>query len=363
MDGDVIDSVATLCDRINDVFVNLTLEFVPLTPDDVADIAGESIPPELLTTPWEAEKALRGIKIKKAPGPDGLPNVVLKEFVYDLGLVISDMYNASLRRGFLPPLLKSADVRPLPKQKPARSVEKDIRPVSLTCQVAKVMESFTLLDLKQFSLSGRSTTQALVYLLHLALEALDKGNCALCFFFADFRKGFDLIDHRILLRKLSAFGLHPSLVRWVAAFLQGSSQRVQLANVSSASKFPNGGIPQGTKLSPILFAVMVDDLVRSWGPRIKYVDDLTILEVIPRNSPSVMEHFVNDVNSFAHCINMQLNPGKCKLMWVVFLRYNSCYSRPITVGGSVIESVELFKLLGVYISMDLTSVGRLIATI
>ena len=26
---------------------------------------------------------------------------------------------------------------------------------------------------------------------------------------------------------------------------------------------------------------MVDDLVRSWGPRIKYVDDLTILEVIP----------------------------------------------------------------------------------
>ena len=126
--------------------------------------------------------------------------------------------------------------------KPARSVEKDIRPVSLTCQVAKVMESFTLarllsvlldkLDLKQFALSGRSTTQALVYLLHLALEALDKGNCALCFFFADFKKGFDLIDHRILLRKLSGFGLHPSLVRWVAAFLQGRSQCVQLANMS-----------------------------------------------------------------------------------------------------------------------------------
>ena len=225
------------------------------------------------------------------------------------------MYNASLWQGFLPPLLKSADVRPLLKQKPARSVEKDIRPVSLMCQVAKVMESFTLarllpvlldkLDLKQFALSGRSTTQALVYLLHLALEALDKGNCALCFFFADFKKGFDLIDHyRILLRKLSGFGLHPSLVRWVGAFLQCRSQPVQLANVSSASKSPNGGIPQGTKLSPILFAVMVDDLVRSWGPRIKYVDDLTILEVIPRNSPSVMKHLVNDVNSFAHCNNM-----------------------------------------------------------
>ena len=230
VDGDVIDSVDTLCDRTNNSFVNLTLEFDPLTPDDVASIAVESVPSELLTTPWEAEKALRGIKIKKAPGPDGLSNVGLKEFAYELGPVISDMYNASLRQGFLPPLLKSADVRPLPKQKPAKSVEKDIRPVSLSCQVAKVMENFTLvrslpvllnkLDLKQFALSGRSTSQALVYLLHLALEALDRGNCALCFFFADFKKGFDLIDHRILLRKLSGFGLHPSLVRWIALFFK-----------------------------------------------------------------------------------------------------------------------------------------------
>ena len=42
------------------------------------------------------------------------------------------------------------------------------------------------------------------------------------------------------------------------------------------------------------------------------------------------------------------------LMRVDFLRYNSCYSQLIAVGGSVIESVESFKLLGVYISMDLS---------
>ena len=40
-------------------------------------------------------------------------------------------------------------------------------------------------------------------------------------------------------------------------------------------------------------------------------------------------------------------------MQVDFLHHNSCYSQPIAVGGSVIESVESFKLLGVYISSDL----------
>ena len=102
-------------------------------------------------------------------------------------------------------------------------------------------------------------------------------------------------------------------MRCVAAFLQGRSQCVQLANVSSASKSPSGGIPQGTKLSPILFAIMADDLVCSLGPRIKYVDDLTMLEIIPSNSPSVMKHFVNDLNSFAHCNNMHLNTSQCRV--------------------------------------------------
>ena len=86
-------------------------EILEYSTDDVAGIAVESVPTELLTTPWEAaEKALRGIKIKKAPGLDGLPNVVLKEFAHELGPVISDMYNASLRQGFLSLNLRSKNV-------------------------------------------------------------------------------------------------------------------------------------------------------------------------------------------------------------------------------------------------------------
>ena len=205
---------------------------------------------------------------------------------------------------------------------------------------------------KQLAAAGRSTDRALVFLLHLALEALDRGNCSIRFFFADFRKGFDLIDHKILLSKLARFDLHPSLVRWVAAFLLDRSQFVQIGSFASSPKTLNGCIPQGTKLVPMLFAVMVNELVNNWSLRVKFVDDLTIMEVIPRNSPSILRHVVLDVQEFASNNNMQLNPVKCKEMRVSFLHYNSCELQPIATGGTYIEEVTSFKLLGVYISND-----------
>ena len=108
-----------------------------------------------------------------------------------------------------------------------------MRPISLTCHLAKVLEGFTLarvypsivgnLYRNQFAVAGESTEQALVYLLDLALEALDRGGCCLRLFFVDFKNVFDLSDHLILMKKLSTqYNLHCSLLRWVASFLQGS---------------------------------------------------------------------------------------------------------------------------------------------
>ena len=51
---------------------------------------------------------------------------------------------------------------------------------------------------------------------------------------------------------------------------------------------------------------------------------------------------------------MRLNPRKCKVLAVDFLHYNSCVPRPIAFGGSLVEQVSSFKLLGVHVSEDLT---------
>ena len=291
-------------------------------------------------------------------------NIVLKWFDFELAPVVAHLYNSSLMEGYLPELFKCADVRPLPKQMPPMSIENDITLVSLTCQLAKVMEGFTLsrisrpiinnLDPKQFAVAGKSTSHALAYILHIILESLDKGGCLARLFFADFRKGFDLIDHQILLRKLAQFDLYNCLLRWVACFLQGRSQFVTISPATSSPMVLNGGIPQGTKIGPLLFAVMVNDLVSSWSPRAKFVDDLSVVEIVPRNSPSVLNFIVQDINQYAVTNNITLNPSKCKEMSLDLLQYNSCVLRPSVVGNAIVERVASFKLLGVYISRDLT---------
>lgn len=154
--------------------------------------------------------------------------------------------------------------------------------------------------------------------------------------------------------KVASFNLHPCLVRWIAVFLEGRTQLVSIETSISTPLCLNGGIPQGTKLGPLLFAIMVDDLMLSWCPRAKFVDDLTLLEIVPRNSPSIMQYLVSDIQSFARNNNMCLNPTKCKEISIDFLQYNGHVRLPITTGGTEIGCVKSFKLLGVYLSSDLT---------
>ena len=141
----------------------------------------------------------------KSPGPDPVPSRIWKDFALELAPVISHLYNSSMEEGCVPIILKESIVTPIPKVIPPKVMEEDLRPITLTSPLAKVMERFTLdllisqtlgqLDIKQFSVCPKSTTHALVYILHSILETLGKGGSRIRMFCADFSKGFDLVDH------------------------------------------------------------------------------------------------------------------------------------------------------------------------
>ena len=46
---------------------------------------------DLFVIVLEAYIALRQTKVKKAPGPDGIPKIVIKEFAFELAPLIADV--------------------------------------------------------------------------------------------------------------------------------------------------------------------------------------------------------------------------------------------------------------------------------
>ena len=120
--------------------------------------------------------ALRATKVKKSPGPDPIPSRIWKEFADELSRVVAELYNSSLEEGYVHDRFKTSIVIPVPKISPPKELKEDLRPITLTSPLAKIHEGFTLdllaaevlnkLDVKQFSVTGKSTTHALVYMLY-----------------------------------------------------------------------------------------------------------------------------------------------------------------------------------------------------
>ena len=348
-----------LANRINNFFTGLTDNFEPLTPR----IVSHEVPQDFFVTENEVYRALSLLQVNKSVGPDYIPNRVLKEFAHELAPIIKDIYNQSMKEGYIPELLKSSIVIPVPKINPTRTIENDLRPISLTCTIAKVMEGFTCtrllpqledkLDPRQYARKNHSTTDALLYTLQAIYEAVDTGEAGARLFFADFSKGFDLIDHTILLHELENLQVHPALLNWIAAFLTNRKQAVKIDGVLSDWTSVNGGVPQGTKLGVILFIVMTNKLLWEWNLRTKFVDDTSVLEIIPRNAISVLNNAAADIHNFAIEHNMKLNPTKCKEMLINFLRNPNFLIKPIQIGNYVIEQVKTYKILGEIMSSDL----------
>ena len=128
-----------------------------------------------------------------------------------------------------------------------------------------------------------STTPALISMVHSWNKHTDVTGSTVRVVFFDYRRAFDLIDHELLARKLLALDMPVDISFWIIDFLTDRTQRVKLGK-DCLSEWRNvpAGVPQGTKLGPWLFILMIDDINTSNTELWKYVDDTTIAECVDR---------------------------------------------------------------------------------
>ena len=206
--------------------------------------------------------ALTSLDPNKALGIDGIGPKILKNCSESLFQLLCHLFNLSLASSVIPNEWKTHQIIPIFKSG-NRSLISNYRPISLLCNVSKVLEHIifnkiinhvtALISPCQFGfLRGRSTTQQLILSLNDIHNAVSKGYQT-DVIYLDFKKAFDSVPHTNLLIKLWSFGITGSLWEWFKSYLTNRHQCVCINGFISKPLPVLSSVSQGSVLGPILF--------------------------------------------------------------------------------------------------------------
>ena len=119
-----------------------------------------------------------------APGPDGIPYWIWRDYAQYLAPIITRILNFSLSQQYIPLKWKLANISPIPKESPVTECSQ-LRPISLTNIIMRILEKIVfkqeiypqvkkVIDDDQFAYKeGTSTITALIKCQHNWLKWLD----------------------------------------------------------------------------------------------------------------------------------------------------------------------------------------------
>ena len=154
----------------------------------------------------------------------------------------------------------------------------------------------------QYNLFGAipesSTMHALISMVHSWTKHTDGTGSTIRVVLFDYWKAFHLIVHTLLAKKLLDLDMPVDISFWIINFLSDRMQRVNLGE-DCLSEWRNvaAGVPQGTKLGPWLFILMIDDVNTSNMELWKYVDDTTIAECVDKKEVSRIQSDVEELTT------------------------------------------------------------------
>ena len=220
------------------------------------------------------------------------------------------------------------------------------------------LESNNVLHKQQFGFrKSYSTAQALLNIAQKIIDALDKGNYA-CGVFIDFQKAFDTVDHEILLKKLSHYGICGTALSLFRSYLTDRKQFVSLGGVSSAGKVVRHSVPQGSVLGPLLFLIYIKDLFKAilFSDVHHFADDTNLIN-ISGSLKQLAKQMNLDIKFLNHWLNankISLNASKTEYIIFKHARKPLNYDFRLFINEKRLLLSTSIKYLGVLLDSDLS---------
>ena len=209
-----------------------------------------------------------------------------------------------------------------------------------------------------------------IYTMHTLLDLyLQNGNRIYCAFI-DYKKAFDLIDRSKLWLKLLDIGINGKLFNVIHNLYQNAKSCVQYGSVKSESCFNcNIGVRQGENMSPLLFAIYLNDFESALSTHynglnmvaenvnsflsnfedievffkmytLLYADDTVVMA----ESAEELQLALNAVHTYCNECKLTVNTSKTKV--VIFSR-GKVRNKPVfKFGEDVIDITDDYKYLG-----------------
>ena len=280
---------------------------------------------------------LKSLKNGKAAGPSGLRVEDLKQWYFaarepppetdpdpvavDRWEKVLDIVNVAFSTGEIPKALCWGILVLIPKSTPGQFrgialLEVIYKLISSLCN-KRMQAAITFDDALHGFVKGRGTGTAIMEA-KLLMQLHCREDSPLHMVFIDLKKAYDTLDRDAATRILKAYGVGPNILRILLGVWAGDTMVPRQAGYFGKKFQANRGVRQGDIISPLIFNVMVDAVVRYWRncmgdtlvKALFYADD----GLLSGTDPIALQESINIITKGFSSIGLKMNAAKTEYM-------------------------------------------------
>ena len=321
----------------------------------------ENLPPEPEFTPEEMKKAIQCLKPGKAPGPDKIPNEILKQANNLTIPIFTQEMNKILTSTEIPDQWTEGDLKRLYKGKGKKGKCSNERGITLASNIGKTFERLInnrvipevyMTDAQAGGIKGRATVDHILVLKELVnICKAEKKEAIITYL--DVTKAYDKAWLDAIMYVLHKQGIRSKL--WLLVKKLNSNLKTTIITKHGPTRkiTIKDSIRQGGVLSVVLYALMMDEISKDLQeadmgitipntdckiPSLLWMDDVVLIE----NEKNKSQDLLNITDNTSKKYHVEFGMPKTK-----FLRTSKRKDKiELKLGDSIVEETDKYTYLG-----------------